>query len=271
MRRRVYIGFVYFIHSRTSGKGYVGCTRKTVHKRWREHVRHAKQGHRRGLFQRAILKYGEHDFVVEILCRIQGSVEDIHAAEIKVIEERGTFFPGGYNLTRGGDGLDFSDPLIARSHARGVRERTARVEWQEAHAAAMAKLHADPEFCRKREERLREITKTAQWRKNNAASNRAKPQDPKWVAALHEGIRRRDRDPKVRQARSEGAKCRCASPEGRVRNEALLKKARGVIAQRALERDATCSPEERARREKRRASVRRSYAKMKRFRSGMDS
>lgn len=93
---------VYILTCKTSGKSYIGLTRKTAEKRWQEHLAAARRGVGFAIY-RAIRKYGEEDWTVETIDRFADK-KAAAAFEIQKIAEMNTV-AGGYNMTAGGDGL----------------------------------------------------------------------------------------------------------------------------------------------------------------------
>jgi group I intron endonuclease len=92
---------VYLARNRANGKAYVGLTTKTVRERW---ALHAQQRHGSMAIAHAITKWGPGAFDLFLLEECL-SEETLKRAEIKWIDRLSTFGSGGYNLTRGGDGL----------------------------------------------------------------------------------------------------------------------------------------------------------------------
>jgi group I intron endonuclease len=90
---------IYVATSRTSGKSYVGKTKRPFSYRKRAHQREAEQGSQKK-FHRAIRKYGFDDFTWEV--RVV-SADILDVLEIALIAELDTF-QNGYNATTGGDG-----------------------------------------------------------------------------------------------------------------------------------------------------------------------
>ena len=103
MRDPVQTFTIYRLTCRETGKSYVGVTRKRPEQRWREHADTAERG-ASTLLHRAIRKYGFDSFDGEVLQTEEGSSEAMFAAEVSYIAQCGTIAPGGYNLTRGGEG-----------------------------------------------------------------------------------------------------------------------------------------------------------------------
>ena len=97
---------LYCILNTRNGKRYIGLTTVSVATRWNAHVREALGGAGRALCK-AIRKYGAEAFVVEqIASMVPGtSWNDLCDMEIALIAQEGTFGPGGYNMTAGGEGV----------------------------------------------------------------------------------------------------------------------------------------------------------------------
>lgn len=98
-------GQIYKITNLLNGKLYIGRTMRSVDRRWREHVKDAGSRIRCiSPLHRAINKYGESNFSVEILVQCLDS-QAFDFWEKFYIENLNTLSPAGYNLTSGGDGL----------------------------------------------------------------------------------------------------------------------------------------------------------------------
>jgi group I intron endonuclease len=96
----------YLITNVLNGKQYIGIIGtpgKTLSKRWKEHCYEARYPTRK-LLQKAIKKYGEGAFKIELVASAR-SMEDIKLVERLLIKQHGTLAPRGYNLTSGGEGL----------------------------------------------------------------------------------------------------------------------------------------------------------------------
>lgn len=91
-------GVVYLITNTLNGKLYVGQTIQSLRTRIHSHVHHARG---KMLIGKAIEKYGESAFTVEILLE-SDSLEVLNTAESRLIAELGTLVPSGYNLRSGG-------------------------------------------------------------------------------------------------------------------------------------------------------------------------
>lgn len=86
-----------------SGKSYIGITKHSASHRFGGHVKQATNGKKRiGAVQRAINKYGAANIIIETLVRAEWTY--LTELEPKAIAAFGTKYPGGYNLTDGGEG-----------------------------------------------------------------------------------------------------------------------------------------------------------------------
>ena len=87
-----------------SNKSYIGqvIKRKGIRARWRQHINCSKSTPEGGSpsLNRAILKYGEKNLIVEQICEVNEKLKDI--AEQLCIAMYKTLSPLGYNLQTGG-------------------------------------------------------------------------------------------------------------------------------------------------------------------------
>jgi hypothetical protein len=105
-----------------NGKKYIGITSKTAKERF---AQHSKKSCKRYAAQHAIKKYGKENIVLTVLATVD-NWELLCLAEIEAIEKFNTFYPGGYNLTLGGEGnltLELSEKEIK------VRDREKRKKY----------------------------------------------------------------------------------------------------------------------------------------------
>ena len=86
---------VYKITNLDNGKIYVGQTKFTVDKRFKEHAKSESY------IGKAIRKYGEEQFDLEVLATCE-TREEAYELEIAFIEFFDCMAPNGYNLTAGG-------------------------------------------------------------------------------------------------------------------------------------------------------------------------
>lgn len=102
-------GLIYKLTNKINGKIYVGQTKKSVEKRWKQHVNHAKNSD--GPFQKAIRKYGEESFTLEVVCEC-GTQKELDEKEIFWGAQFNSLVPNGYNILLG------SGPQIASEEYR---------------------------------------------------------------------------------------------------------------------------------------------------------
>jgi len=119
------VGRIYLITNKVNGKQYVGQTKKTIQKRWNSHMCLAKKGSSLALHN-AIRKYGKDKFTLECLEEVSGSHVDLMAAEIRQIALHSSVYPSGYNLTHGGDGVDFTVPEIRDRMLEAAKKKSFR-------------------------------------------------------------------------------------------------------------------------------------------------
>lgn len=105
-------GFIYAYHFARSGKSYIGQTRRTIRQRLKDHTTKAME------VDRMIMSGAR--FTIEILCETKK--EYLDAAETYCISKFGTFFPNGYNMTRGGLNIWSSDDSLNRRLCQKMKE-----------------------------------------------------------------------------------------------------------------------------------------------------
>ena len=103
--RFIYMGFIYKIVNNVNNKLYVGKTTQTIEKRFKEHIKNAKNKVNRYLYD-AMNKYGYENFHAELIEECDDTI--LSDREIFWIKELNTFWLNGfgYNMTIGGDGGD---------------------------------------------------------------------------------------------------------------------------------------------------------------------
>lgn len=84
-----------------NGMSYIGCSKRSVDVRWKDHVRKSKYGSKLHL-HRAIAKYGVAAFKRSVIEECDNQ-DDMLLKEIESIKHFDTF-NNGYNLTMGGEG-----------------------------------------------------------------------------------------------------------------------------------------------------------------------
>jgi group I intron endonuclease len=126
----------YAITNLATGKLYVGITVRSLRRRWTDHLRAARDGVNTALY-RAMRKHGVISFsIVQIASAL--SREALKALEKDLIAQYGSLAPRGYNLTKGGDGVDGMHPdIVARTAEKNRGRRhteTARLAIGAAHS-----------------------------------------------------------------------------------------------------------------------------------------
>ncbi len=103
---------------------YIGQTSRSVQHRWVAHCAHARFGKRTAL-ARAIQKHGPECFLPVAIARCRSRAE-ADAEERRLIAEHKTIVSmrrGGLNIAPGGEGVDYSDPVVRRKHLASLDER----------------------------------------------------------------------------------------------------------------------------------------------------
>jgi hypothetical protein len=289
-------GAIYLVTNLTNGKKYVGQTKLQVMQRWAKHLGEAKRG-KGSVLHSAIRKYGAASFRVEQLRLVYGAREDLLRAEVEEIAAQDSCSPKGYNLTRGGDGVDFTLPEVRATHRKAVQQLAKSPKWLENNRKRARELATDPAWRKAQKEGTGRKSSDPQWLKRNEAQRVAMLASPAWQEAQAEGSRKRSstkewkeknalqwervrEQPGFQEAHAAGMKRMSSDPDWQ-RNHAEMVKNRsnnpkwkegqalaiqmGCAANKAkaLARDARATPEEVARREKRRASVRKYRLKKK--------
>ncbi len=239
------VGIVYLIENSVNGKKYVGQTIASVEERWSKHRHAAKKGSMYAI-HRAIRKYGEANFTISTIREVRGTFEDLLEAEKSCIVEQQCMSPAGYNLSEGGEGIDFFNPVIKKRHAEAVRKVSSRDSWRAAQFEGAQKRLADPEWQRKNAENLAKMHADPEWQNRHAEHLAKMHNSPTWLPNLRAGIQRRSVNPVSVSNHKAAMEKMHANPEYR-------ENMRKVHRDLALARDALLPPEGAARRASRRA------------------
>lgn len=97
-------GIVYKVTNIVNGKMYIGRTTQGLYKRKWSHESRARN-YKNTTFYKAIRKYGENNFVWEIIEECNDK-DTLNAREIHYIEQYDSFGRSGYNETIGGEGVE---------------------------------------------------------------------------------------------------------------------------------------------------------------------
>lgn len=100
------MGYIYVLTA-PHGKQYIGQTKQTPNKRWKQHkaLANSKKAKEDGAYTvliASIKKYGAENFKVEIL--LECANEDMNKYEIDYITKLNTRVPNGLNIKAGGEG-----------------------------------------------------------------------------------------------------------------------------------------------------------------------
>jgi group I intron endonuclease len=231
------IGYIYLITNTLNGKKYVGQTSVSITQRWRQHRSASKKESTHPLY-RAIKKYGPDRFTVECLEVVAGSRAELVTAEIRLIAAHGCITPNGYNLSKGGEGYDSSQPRIRANHDAAVRKSSTTASWRSAQFEGAKKRLADPEWVANNRDQLKRMHNSPEWKEKNSGTLRALHQDPRFQQKLADGITRRSSNSGWRSSNALG-----------------LSKSRLIQAAKVLERDSLRTPEEVLRRVRQREAT----------------
>jgi hypothetical protein len=115
--------FIIYCQTNTiNGKKYVGQTKLSIERRWREHVLDAKRGDGCRAIGAAIRKYGEQAFMGEVIGHADSQVE-ANLLEIECIRRVDCRSPRGYNLDAGGRTHIERHPETLRLMGEKTRQR----------------------------------------------------------------------------------------------------------------------------------------------------
>lgn len=221
---------------------------------------------------RAIRKYGDANFEIRCL-EIRPTRDEMLAAEIKQIAAYGCTVPNGYNLTTGGEGVNFSvpaareklmqgaskrkaDPEWHKACSEGSRRRSANPEWQK-NVMEAAKIRSENQECQGRlREGVRKRTADPDWRKNVALGAKKRAGDPAYLEACSRAAQSKLSDPEWRKANLEQLRVQHADPEWQRANLDGLRKGRAIVSAMAVARDLILPLEMRQQRVRRREAAR---------------
>lgn len=233
------IGYIYLVINTVNGKKYVGQTSISIAQRWRQHRWEAKNKSKHPLY-RAIKKYGSDKFTVSCLETVIGSRADLMSAEIRLIGVHDCRSPRGYNLSKGGEGYDSSQPSIRANHDAAVRKSSSTASWRSAQFEGARKRLNDPEWVKNNQDQLKRMHDSPEWRAKNS----------KTLKTLHQ-------DPIFQQKHVDGIKRRSSNQTWLVNNALVLARGRSIRLAKALEKDSFLTPKEASRRVRQREATRR--------------
>lgn len=214
--------FVYCATNQISKKQYIGVSSTTVRKRWGKHRQSARSTHPKRstchALHSAIRKYGIDSFIVETVYEAVDWREAC-AVEKAIIAERGTYAPGGYNLTSGGDGapgLRVSEyaKQMASKNSKGRkhtpealallteanRRNSADPEVREKIAAALTGIKRSDETKRRNSEAAKARWKVPGYKEQIVKSTKGRPFAPEHLANVKAGHKSPERSAKLSAA-----------------------------------------------------------------------
>jgi len=161
---------VYLVTS-PSGKQYVGITRRTLKRRWKQHV--VKSARRNTALGAAIKKHGPDSFILEVIAEAS-SLEELCALEQKYIQEYATLLPSGYNHTTGGE----SAFKISEDSKQKMR-LAAAARWADpVKRAAAIEASWKPSSAARRIAKLTDVKHSDERRANQSKAQLKRFQDP---------------------------------------------------------------------------------------------
>ena len=126
---------VYCLTNSRTNKAYIGVT-SDLDRRLRQHrLNNSAIG-------AALRLHGLEAFSVEVL--FQGSREECLAEEVRLIAERGTLAPGGYNLSIGGEGVVDPSPEVRATLSKAVKSALSKPERRQKMSAKARERSQDP-------------------------------------------------------------------------------------------------------------------------------
>jgi group I intron endonuclease len=131
-----------------TGKSYVGYTKKTLEQRWNEHVAlafDARTSKKKYQFNKAIQKYGVEAWSHEVIQKDLGSLEHACEVEKRLIAERNTLTPTGYNEIEGGRGVKLTAEGKDR-HRVAIKAALHRPDVRARYLEGIRRSHCTPEF-----------------------------------------------------------------------------------------------------------------------------
>jgi len=173
-------GIVYELVCVKTGLRYIGQTTTTLDKRWSGHCYGALRKNIDWVLCRAIREHGPESFQKRILCECE-SKDELNVSERAHIASLGTVWPGGYNMTNGGEG---PCELTRQKISRTLRGRPLSTE----HRAAIGAAHTG----QKRSDEMRQHMSEAQ--QARGARGEIKVSQTYWDAARRANTGRKHTD-----------------------------------------------------------------------------
>lgn len=230
-----------YCHTHVStGRHYIGLTKRTMLQRWNQHVLDAKKAKsKRSHFANAIRAYGKDAFSHRVLEKFS-SIEEANEAEKKWVTHFNTADPMfGFNLIPGGahtphpitnpwDRPDYREKMSAIS-----KERWQDPEFQIRHAESLKDVYSDPDYRSKLSNTMKVVAATPEGleqrrkasptgrtlsdehRAHISASSRC--QEPEVRARIMETTRAAMKDPELQERMKKNHAEAMARPEVRAK------------------------------------------------------
>lgn len=203
---------VYVITCILTGMQYVGITKRSIEARWVGHLEVAyniRSNATPSRLAKAIAKFGMHAFQIEQVASCK-SPEDVEFCEVWLIEALGTFWPDGFNSTKGGKGahgriVEQEQPI---RHSAFLKAAWANLSEEEKAAwiDRMTAAHRTPESRAKRIEDKKSwwANLTPEQRKEQIERMHVTHKTPEYRARVRQQLLRQHKDPKFTRARLAG-------------------------------------------------------------------
>lgn len=165
---------IYKATNKINRKSYVGQTRLSLKQRKRLHIDHAKKKLFKSYFHNAIRKYGEKNFVWEVLISVKDR-DELMNFERHYIKSLNTKIPKGYNLTDGGECLiGDKNPMFGKKQSEKCKRinREMRLGKKQSKALVekrISKIRGKNHYFNNGSKRGKEIREehSQRWDKNN--------------------------------------------------------------------------------------------------------
>lgn len=214
---------VYMVTSTITGKRYVGITSRTVGQRWKRHCLDAKRGIGFHLHA-AIRKYGEEQFVVEVLSTAQ-SLEEACQMECAAIARHGTFGERGYNLTIGGEG---GMGAVRTREMRKAQSAATKKQWAEGRTRMVESLKAGwsaPDAKARLQSALKAASARPEVKARRSAAQTKNMANPETKAKVRLSAKNRANRPEAVAIQAERMKTYWQDPEAKARQADAMKSA----------------------------------------------
>lgn len=189
---------LYMHINKTNGKVYVGQTKNSYCRRWRNGKGYSACSR----FAKSIEKYGwdgfEHIPLIEGLSKSEADY--FEQFFIEFFDSQNPEF--GYNLTAGGDENPMDNLVVRTKYYESMKKMHADPEWQKKHREAMKKVCANTDW----QEAIKKRSADPEWRKKQREAHRKLAQDPEYQKKHREAMKKLHADPEWQKKNREGIK-----------------------------------------------------------------